>query len=95
MQQDITLKLKPNEAVSNEIILQYISSFTGNQIADITGFYPLKQSIDARSRQQVWINLTVKAFINEPFHNRQIENIQFPQLSYCCWCRASRHFCCT
>ena len=80
MQQEIALKLKPHEAFDDNIILEYISQHTGNPLHSITGFYPLKKSIDARSRQQIWINLTVKAFINEPFKNRTIDTVQFNQL---------------
>jgi uncharacterized FAD-dependent dehydrogenase len=80
MQQDITLQLKPNEAFDNEIILQYIADFIAQPVKNITGFYPIKKSIDARSRQQIWVNLTVKAFINEPFVERKIDSIQFQEL---------------
>jgi hypothetical protein len=77
MQKDISLKLKPAEAADHETILTYIAASTCCKLKDITGFYRLKQSIDARSRQQVWINLTVKAFINEPFTNRPAEHLHF------------------
>ena len=80
MQQDITLQLKPNEAFSDEIILQHIADFIAQPVKNITGFYPIKKSIDARSRQQIWVNLTVKAFINEPFVERKIDSIQFQEL---------------
>ncbi|MFX8672457.1 NAD(P)/FAD-dependent oxidoreductase, partial [Acinetobacter baumannii] len=39
--------------------------------------YLLKKSIDARSKKQVWINLTVHAFINEPFIKRPIQTIDY------------------
>ncbi len=80
MQQDIVLKLKPNEASNNNIIYQQIAQSVGKSVDTITGFYPIKQSIDARSKQQVWINLTVKAFINEPFIERVNETIFFEPL---------------
>lgn len=80
MQQDIVLKLKPHEALDATVIHEYISKYAAVPINTITGFYPLKKSIDARSRQQIWINLTVKAFINEPFISRTIDTVQFNQL---------------
>jgi uncharacterized FAD-dependent dehydrogenase len=40
----------------------------------------LKQSIDARSRQQVWINLTLQVFIEEPVADRLIAPYLFPTL---------------
>jgi uncharacterized FAD-dependent dehydrogenase len=80
MQQQITLKLKPEEAVNNAIIQQYIAAALAIQENSITGFYTLKQSIDARSRQQVWINITLQTFIDEPFINRKVAFIDFPNV---------------
>jgi uncharacterized FAD-dependent dehydrogenase len=77
MQKDISLKLTPSQAVNDAVIKQYIAQATGNKEADITGYHKLKQNIDARSRQQVWINLTLKAFINEPFQQRTVETVAF------------------
>lgn len=77
MQKDLSLKLKPAEAADDNTILSYIAAATGYKTKDITGFHKLKHSIDARSRQQVWINLTVKAFINEPFTQREVEKVRF------------------
>lgn len=76
MQKNITLRLLPSEAANPQLIKQYIarSENTGEQT--ISGFYILKQSIDARSRQ-VWINITLKAFINEPFRRRESLQFQF------------------
>lgn len=81
MQKDIQLKLKPAEAVSDSTISQHIAASIGSKEQEITGFRKLKQSIDARSRSQVWINLTVKAFVNEPFEKRHFLPIHFPDVS--------------
>ncbi len=81
MQKEISLKLTPSAAADEASIRQQIAEHTGQGQAAITGFHKLKQSIDARSRQQVWINLTVKAFINEPFQQRSIEPIQFSNVT--------------
>lgn len=77
MQQQYTLKLKPSEAANEPIVRQYIAQSSGKPIEQISGYYLLKRSIDARSRQQVWINLTVQAFIDEPFHERNIIPVSF------------------
>ncbi len=77
MQTDIQLKLTPSEAADDTIIRQYISRSLGKEETVITGFYRLKQSIDARSSKQVWINLTVKAFVDEPYHTRDITRVIF------------------
>ncbi|MDE3142592.1 MAG: FAD-binding protein [Bacteroidota bacterium] len=81
MQKDISIKLKPAEAFDNATIRSYLAQSLATTENSITGFYTLKQSIDARSRQQVWINLTLKTFIKEPFHQREIEKISFKNVS--------------
>ena len=80
MQLTIQLQLKPNEAFDNMLLQQHISNTITQPIDNITGFYIVKQSIDARSRQQVWIILTIKVFINEPFVTRKFDVITFPFL---------------
>ncbi|MES2374523.1 MAG: FAD-dependent oxidoreductase [Bacteroidota bacterium] len=81
MQKEISLKLKPSEAVDDSIINQYIARSLGKEEKDVTGFYRIRQSIDARNRSQVWINMSVKAFIDEPFHRREINPIRFKEVS--------------
>ncbi|MES2331235.1 MAG: FAD-dependent oxidoreductase [Bacteroidota bacterium] len=81
MQKEISLKLTPSEAVDDVIIQQYVARAIGKEEKDITGFYRLRQSIDARNRSQVWINMSVKAFIDEPFQKREINSITFKEVS--------------
>ena len=72
MQQKISLKLTPSEAASQSIITSYIAAHLSLAENKITGFYKLKESIDARSRHQIWINLTLQVFIDEPFLHREV-----------------------
>lgn len=81
MQQEIKLQLKPSEAADDALIKQYIASAIGKKTTEIFGFYKVKQSIDARNKKQVWINLTVNAFINEPFVERKIEHRVFNEVA--------------
>ncbi len=81
MQQKISLKLTPSEAFSDENISAQIAANIGVDEKLITGFYKLKESIDARSRHQIWINISVLAFIDEPFQHRVIEKIQFKNVN--------------
>lgn len=81
MQQQLSIKVKPSEADDIAIITQYIAKETGKPISSITGFYKIKQSIDARSPRQIWINLTLLVFINEPFVTRPVTNIDFKDVS--------------
>ena len=80
MQKNIHLRLLPSEAVDPAIIKQYIASTEAVRPTAITGYHIIKSSIDARGKQ-AWINLQVKAFINEPFHSREQINFQFQDVS--------------
>ena len=80
MQQKITLKLLPHEASDTQAIQRSIATASGKKIRDITGYNILKKSIDARGKI-VWINLTVNAFINEPFLQRKIPGFNFKDVS--------------
>ena len=79
MQTDIILKLLPSEAAHPSIIRQYLAASLSKNEEDITGFYKLKQSIDARAKQP-YVNLVVRAFIGEPFIERDHSIINFSSL---------------
>ncbi|HNF30268.1 MAG TPA: FAD-dependent monooxygenase, partial [Chitinophagaceae bacterium] len=81
MQKEISLKITPSEAASNTTITEIIAKTVGVSPNEVFGFYKLKQSIDARSRKQIWVNITVNAFINEKFIERNIEKINFQDVS--------------
>ena len=80
MQQQLSLKLLPSEAVSNNAIRQNIANATGQSLTTITGFYLVKKSIDARGKQP-WVNICVNAFINEPFVERKINKVELADVS--------------
>ncbi len=79
MQQQLSLKLKPEIAASTEMINLAIANATGFPISAISGFLIIKKSIDARGKQ-TWINLSVTVFINEPFIQREKKIYQFNSL---------------
>ncbi len=70
MQKIISLKLLPSEAANESVVQQYIANAVALKVSAVSGYHILKQSIDARGRQ-AWINLSVKAFIDEPFQLRE------------------------
>ncbi|HMK26178.1 MAG TPA: NAD(P)/FAD-dependent oxidoreductase [Chitinophagaceae bacterium] len=76
MQKIISLKLLPSEAGSLVHIKQYIAKAEAVSVSAVSGFTILKHSIDARGRQP-WINLSLKAFINEPFQPRELLPFDF------------------
>ena len=80
MQQKISFKLLPIDAGNNPAILEGIALTTGAKLQDITGYHLLKKSIDARGKT-VWVNLTVNAFIKEPFYQRPLQQFNFKDVS--------------
>lgn len=80
MQKLISLKLLPSEAASETAVKKYIASAAAVKPKDISGFTILKRSIDARGRQ-AWINLSIQAFINEPYQQRELMQFHFKDVS--------------
>ena len=76
MQQKISLKLLPAEAADDSAIKLLIAKTTGKKISTVNGFHIDKKSIDARGKI-IWVNLTVIAFIDEPFYKRKIQSFNF------------------
>jgi uncharacterized FAD-dependent dehydrogenase len=72
--------MTPTDAANASVLLSSIAAHLGRPSSQINGYQTLKQSIDARSRQQVWINLTLLVFIEEPVSDRLTEPYQFPVL---------------
>jgi len=80
MQQKLALKLLPSEAADQAQIKAAIAKATGKKESSISGFQIHKQSIDARGRT-IWMNLTLNAFIEEPFQQRAIQQFNFKNVS--------------
>lgn len=81
MKKIISLRLKPSEAADSSFIKQMIASESGLANDSVTGFNIIKRSIDARGRQ-VYVNLSVEAFVNEPYHQRRVNRIDFGHVNY-------------
>lgn len=79
MQKTISLKLLPSEAANEILIKEYIARAEAVKQSAVSGFTILKQSVDARGKQ-VWINLSLKAYINEPFQPRELMPFNFPDV---------------
>ncbi len=77
---EIKLQLKPGEVFDELLILQKIAQSLGKPTTSISGFHRIKQSIDARGKQ-IWISVTLKAYIDEPFQERTISTISFQDVS--------------
>jgi len=71
MQKKIQIKIQPSDAASEQQIKKELAISANCPEKNITGFYLLKRSVDARSRQP-HILLTADVFIDEPFRPREI-----------------------
>ena len=80
MQQKISLKILPSEAANDVIIKELVAKTIGKEINTITGYHINKKSIDARGKT-IWVNLTVTAFIDEPFYNRKLQLFNFKNVA--------------
>jgi uncharacterized FAD-dependent dehydrogenase len=76
MQKKISLKLLPREAADEQLVKQYIARAESAPASSVSGYIILKSSIDARGKQ-TWVNITVQAFLNEPYQHREILPFHF------------------
>ena len=80
MKKQLTLKVKPSEAADDNYLKKIVAAEVGCAASEVTGYTTLRRSIDARSRQ-VFINISIEAFINEPYQHRQFDKVQFGDVS--------------
>jgi uncharacterized FAD-dependent dehydrogenase len=76
MQKKVSIKVLPSEAANNTILINILAQACAVKASQITGHAILKRSIDARSRKQVWVQLTVNVFIDEPFTEETSASLQ-------------------
>lgn len=80
MQKNFVLLLSPEEAADAACINRLIEAQSGVHAGAVTGFIPIKQSIDARGRKPQ-VRLSLLAFINEPPVERPRPVFEFPDVS--------------
>lgn len=71
MQQQLTIKVLPSEAASEDIVKAYIAHHLSVKKTSVSGMTLIKRSLDARGRQPMFL-LTLNAFIDEPYIKRKI-----------------------
>ncbi|HMR93270.1 MAG TPA: FAD-dependent oxidoreductase [Chitinophagaceae bacterium] len=81
MQHTVSLQLLPSESATDGLVTQYIAQALAIAPGRISGFIRLRQSIDARSRQPL-VNLTVQAYVDEPFHHRPLPVFRFRDVAH-------------
>ncbi|WP_288073034.1 FAD-dependent protein [Hydrotalea sp.] len=82
MQKSISLRLTPAQAADALFVENYLAKELGIAPERLSGFFVEKESIDARSRQQVWMNKTIRVYVDEPFIERPRHIIQFPSVHH-------------
>lgn len=82
MQKQLSIKLLPQEAADPAIVRQQIAATCAVPLSKVTGFHLIKRSLDARSKQ-VWILLTLLAYIDEPFAPIHPTRINFQDVHGC------------
>jgi len=80
MQKKISLRLSPSDAASETAVVAAIARSSGISIKKVSGYHLLKKSIDARGKN-IYINLLVHAFIDEPFQKRKLQEFSFKDVS--------------
>jgi len=80
MKKHLTFRLKPSEATDENFLKKIIAVESGKAISSITGYFIQKKSIDARGRQ-TYINISLEAFIDEPFHKRELQKFNFTDVT--------------
>jgi uncharacterized protein len=80
LQHQLTIKLLPSQAASDDSIKDYISKHLAIKKSSITGLTYIKRSVDARGKQ-AGIVLTVNTYIDEPFIARVRRNLRLERVS--------------
>ncbi|WP_121354478.1 NAD(P)/FAD-dependent oxidoreductase [Flavisolibacter nicotianae] len=82
MQKKISLKVLPSEAADPAKLTTLFAQACAVAPSRLTGYSVLKQSIDARSRRQVWVQVTAEVFVDEPFPERQLPTLQLQDVHH-------------
>ncbi len=80
MQKKISLRIAPSVAASNSLVKEHVCNAAGCSLQSLSGYTILKKSIDARNRN-IQINLSINAFIDEPFQERKHVTPAFKDVS--------------
>ena len=79
MQQKYTIKVLPSEAADEAVVKKILASAASVAPLQLTGYNIIKKSIDARGKQP-WVQLSLLAYINEPFKKFEITPLSLPDV---------------
>lgn len=80
MIQEYQIRILPEQAASEEGIKRYLAKEKGLDVRTLNQVRVLKRSIDARQRT-IFVNLKVRAYINEFPQNDQFVHTEYPDVS--------------
>ena len=80
MIEEYQIRILPEQAASEEGIKRYLSKEKGIDVRTLSQVRVLKRSIDARQRT-IYVNLTVRAYINEFAQDDQYIHTEYPDVS--------------
>lgn len=82
MIEEYQIRILPEQAASEEGIKRYLSKEKGIDVRTLNQVRVLKRSIDARQRT-IYVNLKVRAYINEFAQDAQYIHTEYPDVSSC------------
>lgn len=82
MIEEYQIRILPEQAASEEGIKRYLSKEKGIDVRTLNQMRVLKRSIDARQRT-IYVNLKVRAYINEFAQDDQYIHTEYPDVSSC------------
>lgn len=82
MIEEYQIRILPEQAASEEGIKRYLSKEKGIDVRTLNQVRVLKRSIDARQRT-IYVNLKVRAYINEFVQDDQYIHTEYPDVSSC------------
>ena len=82
MIQEYQIRILPEQAASEEGIKRYLAKEKGLDVRTLNQVRVLKRSIDARQRT-IFVNLKVRAYINEFPQDDQYVHTEYPDVSSC------------
>ncbi len=81
MVNEYQIRVMPQVASAEQNIAEYIAQEKGFDVRTINAVRVLKRSIDARQRQ-VYVNLTVRVYINEVPQDKGFQPTEYPDVSH-------------
>ncbi|MFY7652865.1 MAG: FAD-dependent monooxygenase, partial [Chitinophagaceae bacterium] len=81
MQKLVTIKCKPHELLNEASLKEILAQELAVNVEAITGYYKVKESIDARNRTQIWVILSLQVFVNEDYTGRPVYQFNWKNVS--------------